>query len=151
MLNQDTELPEGTLERLLAVLPDHPEVAVVFGPCRWGRSSGISWWPVLGTVGSVLDVGGDQQLLSRLLPETQVTVANTAAPADVLLEDSTLPFESGAFDAAAARRFRELGEAHSRPLRYAWRRSLDRPDLSLLSEPRPETNRVFLAVELDPR
>jgi hypothetical protein len=203
---------------------------------------------LLGAPGSVLDVGGDPRLLSRLLPESQVTVANTAAPADVLLEDSTLPFESGAFEAAvsidvvehlpaelrtahlvelarvarsrvvacwplgsprheeverelagwyetargrahpfleqhlrlglpdlevsrelasqlpesaqllfhgdvetAARRFRELGEAHSRPLRYAWRRSLDRPDLSLLSEPRPETNRVFLAVELDPR
>ncbi len=82
---------------------------------------------LLGAAASVLDVGGDPQLLSRLLPETQVTVANTAAPADVVLEDSTLPFESGAFDAAAARRFRELGEAHSRPLRCAWRRSLDRP------------------------
>ena len=46
---------------------------------------------LLAAAASVLDVGGDPQLLSRLLPETQVTVANTAAPADVVLEDSLCP------------------------------------------------------------
>jgi SAM-dependent methyltransferase len=203
---------------------------------------------LIGAAGSVLDVGGDVRLLSRLLPGSDVVVANIAPPADVLLEGSTLPFESGAFDVVAsidvvehlprerrqehlaelarvarsrlvacwplgsprherverdlgkwyettrgrshpfleehlrlglpdleasrelassvsgesrllfhgdvekaARRFRELGEARSRPLRYAWRRALDRPDLELLREPRPETNRVFLVVEIDPR
>ena len=48
----------------------------------------------------------------------------------------------------AARRFRELGEARSRPLRYARRRLVDRLDLELGDEPRPETNRVFLVAEL---
>lgn len=202
---------------------------------------------LLGSPGSVLDVGGDARLLSRLLPGSDVVVANVSPPADVLLDGPTLPFASGAFDAVvsidvvehlprerrqrhlaelarvarsrvvacwplgsarheqverelaawyettrgrahpfldehlrlglpdleasrglasslpgkyrllfhgdleqAARRFRELGEARSHPLRYARRRILDRLDLELLPDPRPETNRVFLAAELGP-
>jgi SAM-dependent methyltransferase len=51
----------------------------------------------------------------------------------------------------AARRFRELGEARSHPLRYVRRRLLDRPDLELSREPGPTTNRVFLVAELESR
>jgi SAM-dependent methyltransferase len=57
---------------------------------------------LVGARGSVLDVGGDARLLSRLLPESDVVVANISPPADVLLEGSTLPFESGEFDAAVS-------------------------------------------------
>lgn len=219
-------VPAETLER-------HLVVARLLGTPRFGKHS------------SVLDVGGDPRLLSRLLPGADVVVANVSPPADVLLEGSVLPFEDGAFDAVAsidvlehlpreqrqehlaelarvarsrlvacwplgsppherterelaewyasrrgrahpfleehlrlglpdleasrrlaaslpgdarllfhgdvktaARRFRELGEARSRPLRYARRRARDRPELDLHDEPRPETNRAFLLVDL---
>jgi hypothetical protein len=60
---------------------------------------------------------------------------------------SVYPSSSGLEFVAARERATPLS-----PRRRAGRPAyLDRPDLSLLSEPRPETNRVFLAVELDPR
>ena len=78
---------------------------------------------LVGDAPSVLDVGGLPRRLETFLAGARVTTANVEAPADVLFDGVTLPFDDRSFDAATSV---DVVEHLERPLRSAHVQELTR-------------------------
>ena len=69
-------------------------------PDKWERLSTVA--RLVGEAPTVLDVGGRGHELQRLLPDSHVLTANVEEPADVVVPEGPLPYDSGAFTAVTS-------------------------------------------------
>ncbi len=83
------------LLRLRALIADR----VLTAPDTWERHLIVA--QLVGSPASLIDVGGLRRQLRSFLPHTDVTAVNVSEPADLVIPAGDLPFDDGAFDAAA--------------------------------------------------
>jgi GT2 family glycosyltransferase len=96
LLNNDTIVPAGSLDRMVAFLRDHPDAGVV--GCKLLNEDGSTQWSVKALPGPGAALFGARSLAARLFPNNPFTRRHLLH----VDEDTAKPFQAGLVSGAAS-------------------------------------------------